>query len=278
MGEALITRRGGAAGGVSKFVWYKFTDSTKSEFKGFVTANNITLYPTAGTKGSYYYEIVPYDLNSIPWSYIRELSNAGYLSYVSAVGDSKSVTLTTGEVIELQIADFNHDIFADGTTAPVTFVMKNGLIGRARMNSSDTNTGGYPASVMKTYVETNIYNKLPSDLKAMVAPVKKKWYTTYNQTSSLTEGTYNVWLLSEMEVFGSNTYSVGTGEGTKYSLFTDAASRIKGGDGLSAAYWWLGSVVRNFSTRFISVAYNGNVDISGYASDYQCVVIGLCIR
>lgn len=273
MGEAI---KMGAAGGVSKFVWYKFTDSTKSEFKGFVTANNITLYPTAGTKGGYYYEIVPYDLNSISWSYVRELSNAGYLSYVSAVGDSKSVTLTTGEVIELQIADFNHDTFADGTTAPVTFVMKNCLNTTAVMNSTGTNAGGYPASAMKTYVETNIYDKLPSDLKAMVAPVKKKWYTTYNQTSSLTEGTYNVWLLSEKEVFGSNTYTIGTGEGTKYSLFTDAASRIKY-RGTSADHWWLGSANRSYSNYFVFVTAYGSVSGSNAGVSIG-VVVGLCIR
>lgn len=273
MGKAI---KMGAAGGVSKFVWYKFTDSNKSSFKGFVTSNNIELYPTAGTKGNYYYEIVPYDLDSLSWTDIVTLSRAGYLSYVAAVGDTKKVTLTTNEVIELQIADFNHDTFADGTTAPVTFVMKDCLKTTASINSSGTNAGGYPASAMKTYVETNIYNKLPSDLQSIVAPVKKKWYTTYNQTSSLTEGTYNVWLLSEMEVFGTNTYTIGTGEGTKYSLFTDATSRIKKVNN-SALYWWLGSANGDNSSAFVRVDGSGGVYHNG-ASFSIGVCVGLCIR
>lgn len=198
------------------------------------------------------------------------------LSTIWNIGDTKDVTLTTGETIELQVAGFNHDTFSDGVTAPVTFVMKDCLNTKAQMNSTNTNVGGYPASAMKTYVETNIYDKLPSDLKALVAPVKKKWYTTYNDANSFTEGNYNVWLLSEMEVFGTNTYTVGTGEGSKYDIFTDNASRIKKVNGTNNI-WWLGSCVRNFSLSFVFVGSDGSVDYSGASGSFG-VAAGLCIR
>lgn len=184
--------------------------------------------------------------------------------------------MTTGETIELQIAGFNHDTFSDGVTAPVTFVMKDCLNTKAQMNSSDTSAGGYPASAMKTYVETNIYDKLPSDLKTLVAPVKKKWCTTYSDVNSLTEGNYNVWLLSEKEVFGNNTSTIGDGEGSKYDIFTDNASRIKKVNGI-ASYWWLGSCERNYSGGFVVVGSKGNVG-SDYASESNGVAAGLCIR
>lgn len=192
------------------------------------------------------------------------------------IGDTKDVTLTTGETIQLQIADFNHDTYSDGVTAPVTLVMKDCLNTKAQMNSSNTNAGGYPASAMKTWVESNIYDKLPSDLKALVAPVKKKWYTTYNDVNSLTEGNYNVWLLSEKEVFGNNTYTVGNGEGSKYPIFTDNASRIKKVNGTDK-WWWLGSCFRNNSTSFVLVGSNGRVS-NGGARDSGGVAAGLCIR
>ena len=201
------------------------------------------------------------------------------LSDYFSIGDTKPVTLTTGETIELQVAGFNHDTFSDGVTAPVTFVMKDCLNTKAKMNRSSTNADGYPASAMKTYVETNIYDKLPSDLKALVAPVKKKWYTTYNDTSSLTEGNYNVWLLSEMEVFGTNTTNtstIGTGEGSKYDIFTDNASRIKKVNG-TASYWWLGSCSRKNSAYFVIVSSNGNVD-GNPSNGSNGVAAGLCIR
>ncbi len=192
------------------------------------------------------------------------------------IGDTKDATLTTGETIQLQIAGFNHDTFEDGTTAPITLVMKDCLDTEASMNSSDTNSGGYPSSAMKTYVETNIYNKLPSDLKAIVTPVKKKCYTTYNQSSSLSEANYNVWLLAEAEVFDSVSYTIGNGEGTKYPIFTDNASRVKKADG-SAHGWWLRSARSSRSTSFVIVFPNGSV--GDYIASYSFgVAVGLCPR
>ena len=214
------------------------------------------------------------------WAEIKAAVQTGIggldLSEYWTVGDTKSVTLTTGEVIELQVAGFNHDTYSDGVTAPVTFVMKNCLNTTAKMNSSNTNSGGYPASALKTYVETNIYDKLPSDLKTLVAPVKKKCYTTYNSTSSLSEANYNVWLLAEAEVFDSVTQAIGSGEGTKYPIFTNNASRVKK-VGSNANWWWLRSCVSSLSSRFV-VVYS-----DGYVNDYAAshsggVVVGLCIR
>ena len=214
------------------------------------------------------------------WAEIKAAVQAGIggldLSEYWSVGDTKSVTLTTNEVIELQIAGFNHDTYSDGVTAPVTLVMKNCLNATAKMNNSDTNSGGYPASAMKTYVETNIYNKLPSDLKAIVAPVKKKCYTTYNSASSLSEANYNVWLLAEAEVFDSVSYTIGNGEGTKYPIFTDNASRVKKVNG-SADSWWLRSARSSNSTYFVLVSSGGSVS-NYYASISRGVAVGLCIR
>ena len=231
--------------------------------------------------GTYYWFALGSQISTLSWQQIGDLvlkaeQGAINLSDYFSIGDTKPVTLTTGETIELQIAGFNHDTFSDGVTAPVTFVMKDCLNTKAQMNSSDTNAGGYPASAMKTWVETNIYDKLPSDLKALVAPVKKKWYTTYNDVNSLTEGNYNVWLLSEMEVFGTNTYTIATGEGTKYPIFTDDASRIKKANG-TADWWWLGSCNGNYGYGFVRVDSDGSVDYYG-AGGSLGVAAGLCIR
>lgn len=214
------------------------------------------------------------------WAEIKAAVQAGIggldLSEYWSVGDTKSVTLTTNEVIELQIAGFNHDTYSDGVTAPVTLVMKNCLNATAKMNSDNDNTGGYPASAMKTWVESNIYNKLPSDLKSIVSPVKKKCYTRYNDTTSLSEANYNVWLLAEAEVFDSVSYTIGSGEGTKYPIFTDDASRIKKVKN-SASLWWLRSCNRNYNRNFVIVSNDGS---AGYylASGTGGVVVGLCVR
>lgn len=220
-------------------------------------------------------------LSACTWEEIGEYvaqAEAGTLTLSDywSVGDTKSVTLTTGETIELQIADFNHDTFDDGVTAPVTFVMKDCLNTGAGMAASSYNDGGYPASDMKTFVETNIYEKLPADLKAIVAPVKKKCYTTYHDANSLSEASYKVWLLSEMEVFGTNKHTVGTGEGTKYPIFTDDMSRKKMAEGYDNSFWWLRSCVSTSRNAFVVVREGV---VSTYATRHDAgVVAGLCIR
>lgn len=214
------------------------------------------------------------------WAEIKTAVQAGIngldLSEYWAVGDTKSVTLTTNEVIELQIAGFNHDIYSDGVTAPITLVMKNCLNTTSVMNIRNNNAGGYPASAMKTYLETDIYNKLPSDLKAIVAPVKKKCYTTYNSASSLSEANYNVWLLAEAEVFDNVTQTIGSGEGIKYPIFTDNTSRIKSSNG-GIVNWWLRSAKSSFPTSFVVVSTGGNVTYADASNTYG-VVVGLCVR
>lgn len=215
------------------------------------------------------------------WEQIRDMVQAaigGELTLLNhwAVGDTKDVTLTTGETIQLQIAGFNHDTYSDGVTAPVTLAMKDCLNQTAQMNSSDTNAGGYPATAMKNRVENNIYNKLPADLKAMVSPVKKKCYTIYNQADSLSEASYNVWLLAEAEVRGYVTVTIGEGEGTQYPIFTDNASRIKKVKG-SVVYWWLRSAASFDPSLFCCVSSFG--DLNNFDATFSGgVAVGLCIR
>ncbi len=263
------------------YVWGKYTASG-GDLLDYVYSTDSSAYPYGGTQGGYYYKIVKpvKDFATSTWAEIKAAVQAGIngldLSEYWSVGDTKLVTLTTNEVIQLQIAGFNHDTYSDGVTAPVTLVMKDCLNTKAQMNDSITNNGGYPASAMKTYVETNIYDKLPSDLKTLVAPVKKKWYTTYNDANSLTEGNYNVWLLSEAEVFDSVTKTIGSGEGTKYPIFTDNASRIKKVNGTNDI-WWLGSCYKGNSYGFVDVYSGGSVynDHAGYSCG---VAVGLCVR
>ncbi len=265
----------------STYVWGKYTASG-GDLLDYVYSTDSSAYPDKGTQGGYYYKRVKpvEDFATSTWAEIKAAVQKGIggldLSKYWSVGDTKSVTLTTGETIELQIAGFNHDTYSDGVTAPVTFVMKNCLNTEAPMNSDNTNSGGYPASAMKTWVETNIYNKLPSDLKAIVSPVKKKCYTTYNQASSLSEANYNVWLLAEAEVFDSVTQTIGNGEGTKYPIFTDNTSRVKKANG-SADIWWLRSAYSSNSTYFVCVYLDGH---ASYNTAWSAggVVVGLCVR
>ena len=86
-----------------------------------------------------------------------------------------------------------------------------------------------------------------------------------------------LFLFSEIEIFGSTTYSK-AGEGSQYSYFATAANRIKylsNGSG-SANWWWERSPCGSDSTNFCYV--NGNGDASGNgASNAYGVCFGFCV-
>ena len=86
-----------------------------------------------------------------------------------------------------------------------------------------------------------------------------------------------LFLFSEIEIFGSTTYSK-AGEGSQYSYFATAANRIKylsNGSG-SAGWWWERSPYGSNSYGFCLVDGSGNANINyaGYASG---VCFGFCV-
>lgn len=140
-------------------------------------------------------------------------------------------------------------------------------IGDYNMNSSLTNEGGWPVSDMYTYLNSNIYSKLSSDLQSVIADT----YTVSGHGS--TEGETNftstskLYLLSKKEVFGDNDDNLGddTASGnTKrlkyYQDNTGVSSRIKytTGSTSTASTWWLRTAHSNSISYFYNVRNDGN--------------------
>lgn len=190
------------------------------------------------------------------WETISEISKSGNPEMYYNIGDTKDVTLTTGEVITLQIIGFNHDVLSDGSGyAGITFQMKNLLATTYKINNSNTNVGGWESSVVRTRLQTDgdIYKTIPDDIKAVIRPVDKIT-SVGNKSTNLKVSSDYAFLLSEIEIFGTASYSV-AGEGKRYDYYASYANanarRIKylsNGSG-SASYWW---------TRSPSIKYNGD--------------------
>ena len=219
-------------------------------------------------------------LNDCSWETIAALSQSGKAAELFAVGDEKDITLTTGEQVTLVILGFNHDDLTAGGKAGITFGMKNLLATRYPMNSSNTNAGGWTSSAMRTSTMETLYSHLPDDVKAVVKPVNKlssagSQSTTINTTSD------KLFLLAEIEVFGSTSYSV-AGEGTQYAYYKDvantAALRVKKlSNGAGSAYsWWLRSPRASYSTYFCIVNADGHAG-NGSASISLGVAFGFCV-
>lgn len=207
------------------------------------------------------------------------------------LGDSIPITLSTGEVIEMQIIGVNHDDLSDGTgKAGLTLQMKNCLATRYPMNSTNTNAGGYAASIMKTSTLPTIKALLPKEWQDVIKLVDKKSANggspNYSETLTLSE---DIFLLSGIEVFGSeSSYGYaqdGANEGSQYEYWNGKASadRIKNydtnADGVvdTVTIWWLRSSRHNTTNFFCNLDTSGNVINLSSASSSQGVAFGFCI-
>ena len=154
--------------------------------------------------------------------------------------------------------------------------MKNLMATTRRMNASNTNSGGFTGSEMYSWLQNTLLPTLPSDLQAVLKSVNKKT-SAGSQSSTINTNSMKLFLFSEIEIFGSITYSK-AGEGSQYSYFATAANRIKylsNGSG-SASWWWERSPIGSGSSNFCSVNSNGNADRNN-ANGAGGVCFGFCV-
>lgn len=219
------------------------------------------------------------------WATIAAASADGTASTKYKVGDEKTITLTTGEEVTLQIWGFNHDNLADGSgKAGITLGMKNLLAATYTMNSSGTNNGGWEASRMRTTTMPAILATLPEDLQAVIKEVNKLSSEGGSSADALDTTADKLFLFSVKEVTGTNTYSL-DGEGTQYDLWktlvynsefpSSRIKRLSNGDG-NASYWWTRSAYSGSSNTFCCFGTSGSVYVSGAASSWG-VCLGFCV-
>ena len=115
------------------------------------------------------------------WETIVANIKAGNLSKYN-VGDTKEISLT-GFTNKETDSDGKYTIRIANTSTPSEcstegysqtacgFVIEfKDIIIKHEMNKTYTNVGGYPASLMYTYIQNDIYNALPEELKAVIIP------------------------------------------------------------------------------------------------------------
>lgn len=219
------------------------------------------------------------------WATIAAASADGTASTKYKVGDEKTITLTGGEEVTLQIWGFNHDNLADGSgKAGITLGMKNLLATTYAMNSSNTNSGGWEASKMRKTTMPAILATLPEDLQAVIKEVNKLSSEGGSSADALDTTADKLFLFSVKEVTGTNTYSL-DGEGTQYDLWKTLLNngafplrrikRLSNGDG-NATYWWTRSARSGNSNNFCYFGTSGSVNSNG-ASDSYGVCLGFCV-
>ena len=174
------------------------------------------------------------------WSEIADIAKSGKAAAHFRVGDTKDITLKSGETVTAVIVDFNHDVLDSEIeyTAGITFGIKDVLDGWFEMNADDTNKGGWAKSKMRTVYMQRIENLLPDDVRAALQPVVKT--TTKGGGSDEIEMTVDkLFLFSEVEIVGSDAAD-SDDEGAQYKYFEKPENRVKRRDG-AACPWWLRS-------------------------------------
>ena len=248
-------------------------------------------------------------LNDNDWATIKDVSDKGDGASYWSIGDRKAVTLN-GTVGALTLSNFttyafilgfNHNSNLEGINRIHFQLAKTALSGGTdvclcdssydsnvsttgcfSMNSSNTNSGGWKSSQMRTNIcGTNLSSYsgtiiavIPAALRAALKSVTK--YTDNiggggSTASYVTVTTDYFFLLSEYEVFGS-IYHGNINEASKqaqYAYYSAGNSKIKyKHNGTStAAYWWLRSPSTSNSTFFVYVEKGGTVNpTDAYAS------------
>lgn len=205
-----------------------------------------------------------------------------------AVGDIRSVSLSamsatgvgeshSAQTVQFAIADFDHDDLTTAinghSKAAVTLTQVHCLNTKGYMNSSNTNSGGWTSCARRTWCNNVYYNALPTTIKNAVKSVNKLT-SAGSQSSTINTTSDNIFLLSEIEIFGSTTYSV-SGEGIQYSYYKTSSNRIKQVNG-SNYYWWERSPYSGDSAGFWGVTSGGGAYCGG-ASDAYGLALCLCI-
>ena len=209
------------------------------------------------------------------WEQIQQAIEEGVYATRYATGNYKSITIDGYGDVVMEIVAFNADTKADGSTAAISWVSR-GIITTHVMNSTSTNANGWEASEMRSWLQSEVYNALPADVKAAIVSVNKTYYDkTTGETKTCTD---KVWIPSAGEIFGNSNDTDGCeASGADYTAyFNSTSARIKYNSSGTAAIWWLRSANSHGSNAFRSVNGSGTIR-NNIANTTYGVVLGFCM-
>ena len=165
------------------------------------------------------------------WDAIIAACQSGSVPDSWAVGDSKMMTIN-GTSYQIDIIGKNHDTYTAGGTAPLTFQLHDCYAYEKQMNSSNTNSGGWTSCAMRSTHLPAILALMPTEVQNGIREVNKLT-SAGSQSSTINTTADKLFLLSEIEIFGSVEYS-NSGEGTQYDYYKAGNSTVK----ILSSYQW----------------------------------------
>ena len=229
-----------------------------SEVMGTILSKQLRVEATqAGTKTS----TTAKSFTDDSWDTIASAIKSG--TYPYQVGDTKKVDMGSLGTHTVRVANTSACTNGETSETACGFVVEFAdIISEQAMNSTDTNVGGWPASAMRTYVNTTIYNALPSDLQNVIA-------TTTVVSGHESTSSDKLYLLSTKEVWNGGTgYDTAEAEtrqldyyknnGVTKSNYSGAIKQYNG----TSTIWWLRSAYSSATNFFFLVADSGGWSFS----------------
>lgn len=252
-----------------------FADGTDAEIEKMIEAHyagkiNISDYWAVGDKRTIHH-------NAMDATGVSESHRANdYVYVIIGIEHDDLVTAINGKTKAAITIQTERMLYLDTTTEYNTSYNESHECGC--INGSSTNSGGWEGCVRRTWCN-NVYKKcLPTYIQNMMKQVKKLT-SAGSRSSTIKISNDYAFLLSEIEIFGSTTYSY-AGEGNQYQYFKNAtANRYKkprfDSDHVSG-YYWGRSPYSSSGNKFCHVNVSGNSYYSDVSNTYG-IVPCLCI-
>ena len=222
------------------------------------------------------------DFATDSWSTIIANVKAGNGSEYK-VGSTKEVNLgTTYGTHTLRVANTSTPSECSTTGFSQTacgFVLEFAdIITTHKMNDTNINKGGWPVTSMRTFVNNDIYNSLPNEIKNAIidtTTVSGHGNTNYNNFTS----TDKLYLLAPKEIYTNfsnswdsakdltRTLDYYTAQGVTTNNYSGAIKK----NGTSASGWWFRAANSFTPGNFLRVTSNG--DFVEYVADYAFGVV-----
>ena len=247
------------------FLWLYLDDTTPNDAQKTYFVGNIDV------DGEYIPKVNPVSFSSDSWDTIISAVKKGNISKYN-VGDTKTIDMGTYGTHTLRIANTSTPSECSRTgfsQSACGFVLEFAdIITTHTMNDTDTNVGGWLSTSMRSFVNNDIYNAIPDEIKNAIIDTTVVSGHGKSDTENFTS-TDKLYLLSTAEVWSqgsSNTISTDTARdntrqldyyknlGTSTSNYSGAIKK----NGTSASrWWWLRAAYSNTAFTFLFVSDSG---------------------
>ena len=203
----------------------------------------------------------------LTWAQIKSaIDDESFFESGYAIGDIKKVIYSDGSTshaVYFEIAKI------DSTNKYVDFICFG--IPENNIRIFNSTMSYYSDSIPKARLDDIYENELPSDLKAVISPVTKYYYSYDGSTEEVTSP---LWLLNTKDVNASGSY-LKESVGENYEIFTNNNTRLKFVMTGGSSGWWLGSAYSG--SAFVSISNAGSIN-STSISNLDGLIFGFRIQ